>query len=184
MYFDPFLLFGNYHLQVVSRTSICSENGMKSFLVRVSCSPPSLSILRTSLNFSFRLVNASRTSSCQVSPPRKKNNNGGFGAACEEFGTVTRGSSPISLIFTSVTKHGNWWSSNQFRDKHHHVASLQSTPLNHQSSGETREKQHIRLLLSTFSGPGAGIPVAFRKIRDHFPTKTPRFFVPWKNRKL
>lgn len=120
-------------------------------------------------------------------PPRKKNNNGGFGAACEEFGTVTRGSSPISLIFTSVTKHGNWWSSNQFRDKHHHVASLQSTPLNHQSSGETREKQHIRLLLSTFSGPGAGTPVVFVRWAIIFYYQKwwkPSFFVPWKNRKL
>ena len=101
------------------------------------------------------------------SPPQNKKKNGGFGAACEEFGTVTRGSSPISLIFTSVTKHGNWWSSNQFRAKHHRVASHQSTPLNHQSSGETRDKQHIRLLLSTFSGPGAGTPVVFRKMSDH-----------------
>ena len=61
--------------------------------------------------------------------------------------------------------------------------SLQSTPLNHQSSGETREKQDIGCF-STFSGPGVGIPVVFHKIRDHFPTKNPRFQAMEKSKAL
>lgn len=141
--------------------------------MRVSCSAPS----HHKVHLPQLLIQAGQCITHLFMPSlpqkkNKKNNHGGFGAACEEFGTVTRGSSPISLIFISVTKHGNWWSSNQFRDKHHRVASLQSTPLNHQSWGETREKQDIGCF-STCSGPGIGIPVAFRKMSDYFPWKNP-----------